>query len=169
MNDSKGLPRVIYTGSVDLDPLHDWLDRRLPAFRAERLGRRWPNPVSKVDDGPSVDCTSPLDGSVRLGSYPAADAATVARAVQAARAGFVEWSERLTSFEAWRAPVKSTARLGPSRIAPAAVCRDLIMAPARFMYSLLIDHANRSQRNLAGRNAGRLPELRRLLSDRMQT
>jgi 1-pyrroline-5-carboxylate dehydrogenase len=94
MNDEKGLPRVTYTGSVDLDPLHDWLDRHLPAFRAERLGRRSPNLIGgRSDDaGPMVDCMSPLDGSVRLASYPAADAATVARAVQAARAGFDAWS-----------------------------------------------------------------------------
>lgn len=106
MNDAKGLPRVTYTGSVDLEPLHDLLDRRLPAFRAELLGRHWPNIIGGKPEstGEEVDCFSPLDSSVKLGSFSSAEGATVARAVRAARAGFeawasVPWQERLAGMK----------------------------------------------------------------------
>lgn len=94
MYDANGLPRVSYTASVDLEPLHRLLDQRLPAFRTERLGRRWPNIIGGRPDAQGAEfvCTSPLDGAVVLGSYPVSDAGTVARAVDAARAGFAKWS-----------------------------------------------------------------------------
>jgi hypothetical protein len=93
MFDAKGLPRVLYTGGADLEPLHALLDARLPVFRAERLGDRWPTVIGdRLEfEGEEYSCHSPLDHSLKLGSYCVADAATVARAVAAARKGHETW------------------------------------------------------------------------------
>lgn len=105
MLDAKGLPRVTYTVSADLEPLHAMLDVELPRFRSTALGRHWPNLVGGVPEteGPRVDCFSPLDSRLKLGSYAQADAPTVQRAVAAARAGFetwgaLPWQERLAAM-----------------------------------------------------------------------
>lgn len=104
MLDSKGLPRVTYTGSDDLEPLHKLLDEELPRMRSS-LGRHWPNLIGDAADvqGPHVDCFSPVDSNVKLGSYSEANAATVQRAVDAAREGFaiwgrLPWQERLAAM-----------------------------------------------------------------------
>ena len=103
--DAKGFPRVTYAAAPNLDPLHDMLDAQLPVFRASLLGKRWPNIIGGAQDfgGAPFACASPLDSSVELGTYATADAATVARAVAAARAGFevwgaLPWQERLAAI-----------------------------------------------------------------------
>lgn len=105
MFDSKGLPRVTYTGSVDLEPLHRLLDEQLPRFRSARLGKHWPNLIGDRSeaDGAAYECFSPLDRRLKLGSYAAADAATIERAVAAARNGFrvwgtLKWQDRLVAM-----------------------------------------------------------------------
>ncbi len=105
MLDAKGLPRVTYTGSTDLEPLHRLLDEQLPRFKATQLGKHWANLIGgkAVADGVRVDCYSPLDSRLKLGSYAAADASTVQRAVAAARVGFqtwgaLRWQERLAGM-----------------------------------------------------------------------
>lgn len=102
MTQVHSLPRVSYTSTEDYSPLQDYLDDRLPRFRQDMLGRHWPNIIAGVarDQGETVRCYSPVDETVLLGSYAAADRTTVADAVQAARKGFelwgrMDWRERL--------------------------------------------------------------------------
>ncbi len=39
------LPRVTYSNiRADFSGVHDLLDRRIPAFRQEMLGKSWPQP-----------------------------------------------------------------------------------------------------------------------------
>lgn len=93
MYDAKGLPRVTYTAAVNLEPLHQLLDEHLPLFKTTKLGKHWPNLVggdARIH-GCEVSCFSPVDSSVKLGSYSEADAQTVADAVNAARAAFARW------------------------------------------------------------------------------
>jgi 1-pyrroline-5-carboxylate dehydrogenase len=88
------LPRVTYTNiAADFGPLHDMLDRAIPAFERE-LGRDWPNRIGGREDagGRRFDLVSPLDRSLRLGRFVQADRAAVERAVAAARKAAPGWS-----------------------------------------------------------------------------
>ena len=94
MNEIATLPRATYTNTADLSPLHDLLDRDLPRFKEEMLGRHWPNVIGGVGDasGAAIECFSPLDSSLLVGTYPTASEYTVRRAVAAARIGAAAWS-----------------------------------------------------------------------------
>jgi len=94
MTAGSNLPRVTYSNiGADFDPLHDWLDERIPVFRAE-LGRRWPNVIGGKpdDDGSEYTVHSPIDRALHIGSFVDAGTAAVARAVAAARAAYPGWS-----------------------------------------------------------------------------
>ncbi|MFA5488701.1 MAG: aldehyde dehydrogenase family protein [Candidimonas sp.] len=108
MTQAHSLPRVTYTSTEDFSPLQDYLDGRLPQFRQDMLGRHWPSIVAGEarDQGDVVLCHSPVDETVLLGSYAAADGATVADAIQAARKGFAVWGRM-----DWRERLKHMRRL----------------------------------------------------------
>lgn len=90
------VPRVTYSNiGVDFSPVHDLLDRAIPAFK-EKLGRRWPNRIAGAadTDGAAYVAVSPIDDRIVLGEFYAAGPAAVARAVGAAKAAFTDWSRR---------------------------------------------------------------------------
>src|SRR5688572_31872233 len=94
MNRHDNLPRVTYTNiAADFGPLHDMLDRAIPAFERE-LGRDWPNRIGGRADagGRRFELVSPLDRSMLLGRFVEADRAAVDRAVSAARMAARGWS-----------------------------------------------------------------------------
>src|SRR5438034_1417312 len=88
------LPRVTYTNiAADFGPLHDMLDSAIPAFERE-LGRHWPNRIGGRPDtsGESFELRSPLDRSILLGRFVAADRTGVDRAVSAAQKVAPQWA-----------------------------------------------------------------------------
>jgi 1-pyrroline-5-carboxylate dehydrogenase len=99
------LPRVTYSNiGVDFSPVHDKLDRDIPAFR-KTLGRFHPNHIGgKADDeGRRYEMRSPIDDRLIVGSFIEASAEAVDRAVAAARKAFPKWSgmrwqERVTTM-----------------------------------------------------------------------
>jgi len=96
MADKTALPRVTYSNiGVDFAPLHDFLDREIPAVRAG-LGRFHPNRIAgRADEGGKRFSTvSPIDDRQAIGSFVAADADAVDRAVQAARKAAGDWGLR---------------------------------------------------------------------------
>lgn len=96
MADKTALPRVTYSNiGVDFSPLHDHLDLEIPAVRAA-LGRFYPNRIAGRPDegGKRFSTVSPIDGRQALGSFVAADADAVDRAVQAARKAASDWGSR---------------------------------------------------------------------------
>ena len=103
------LPRVTYSNiRADFSGVHDLLDRRIPAFRQEMLGKNWPNRVGGQDDGGGERYAAPcpIDRRVMLGEFVAGDAAAVDRAVRAAKEAFASWSRT-----AWQERVRLTRRL----------------------------------------------------------
>jgi 1-pyrroline-5-carboxylate dehydrogenase len=103
------LPRVTYSNiAADFTPLHDWLDEALPKFRADMLGRAWPNIVAGQHhvSGTSYDVHCPFDRDLLVARLVAGDGKAVRDAVAAARAAFPEWSsrpwrERVTVMRRW--------------------------------------------------------------------
>jgi len=88
------LPRVTYSNiGVDFSPVHDRLDREIPAFR-QSLGRFHPNRIAgKADEeGRRYEVHSPIDDRLLIGSFVEASADAVDRAVAAARAAYPRWS-----------------------------------------------------------------------------
>jgi 1-pyrroline-5-carboxylate dehydrogenase len=70
------LPRVTYSNiAADFTPLHDWLDDALPKFRADMLGRAWPNIVGNQHNvsGTSYEVRSPIDRDLLVARLVAAD------------------------------------------------------------------------------------------------
>ncbi len=100
------LPRVTYSNiHTDFSPLHDWLDRALPPFRARVLGQSRPNRIAgrADEDGVPYQARSPIDRDLVLGRFVAAAPAAVGRAVAAAQAASPEWArapwrERVAAF-----------------------------------------------------------------------
>lgn len=101
----QALPRVTYSNiGVDFAPLHDFLDRAIPAFAPGGLR---PNRIGGRDDlaGARFSVASPIDRRSNLGDFVDADADAVARAVDAARAaqgawGRRPWQERVAALRA---------------------------------------------------------------------
>jgi 1-pyrroline-5-carboxylate dehydrogenase len=90
------LPRVTYSNiAADFTPLHDWLDEALPRFRAEMLGRAWPNIVGGQHNvsGRSYEVHSPIDRDLLVARLVAGDDKAVGEAVAAARTAFPAWSD----------------------------------------------------------------------------
>ena len=103
------LPRVTYSNiRADFSGVHDLLDRRIPAFRQEMLGKTWANRIGGKDDegGERYAARCPIDRRVILGEFIAADGAAVDRAVRAAKHAFESWGET-----AWQERVRLTRRL----------------------------------------------------------
>jgi len=100
----KALPRVTYSNvSADFAGVHALLDARISTFCKEMLGWTWSNHVGGINEalGATYYAVSPIDTNVHLGSFHAADAAGVDRAVRSARAAFdywgrLPWPERVT-------------------------------------------------------------------------
>jgi 1-pyrroline-5-carboxylate dehydrogenase len=91
------LPRVTYSNiAADFTPLHDWLDEALPKFRAEMLGRAWPNIVGGHHNvsGTSYEVYCPFDRSLLVARLVAGDEKAVREAVAAAREAYPAWSGR---------------------------------------------------------------------------
>jgi 1-pyrroline-5-carboxylate dehydrogenase len=89
------LPRVTYSNiRADLSGVHELLDRCIPTFRQVMPGKTWPNRIGGADDtgGERYDALSPIDRRITLGTFHAADAAAIDRAVTAARRAYPAWS-----------------------------------------------------------------------------
>ena len=89
------LPRVTYSNiRADFSGVHDLLDRRIPAFRQEMLGKTCANRIGGQDDSGGARYTAPcpIDRRIMLGEFVAADAAAADRAVRAAKKAFADWS-----------------------------------------------------------------------------
>jgi 1-pyrroline-5-carboxylate dehydrogenase len=94
MTDQQVLPRVTYSNvEADFGPLHDWLDREIPNFRAS-LGGFHANIVAGVadQDGKRYTVTSPIDRALVIGHFVDAGEATIERAVASAQAALPQWS-----------------------------------------------------------------------------
>lgn len=92
--EKKSLPRVTYSNiGVDFAPLHAHLDREIPALA---LGGFHPNRIGGRNDenGHRHSIFSPIDNRLKLGEFVAADAASVDRAVAAARKAADIWGRR---------------------------------------------------------------------------
>ena len=88
------LPRVTYSNiGVDFSPVHDKLDRDIPAFK-KTLGRFHPNRIGgrADEEGRRYEVASPIDDRVTIGSFVEASAEAVDRAVAAARKAYPHWS-----------------------------------------------------------------------------
>lgn len=91
---SSPLPRVTYANiRADFSAVHDLLDDLIPAVRAGALGRERLHLIGgePVADGPVYEAPCPIDTRIALGRFHAGDAATVDRAVAAARAAHPGW------------------------------------------------------------------------------
>ncbi|MBM3600372.1 MAG: aldehyde dehydrogenase family protein [Alphaproteobacteria bacterium] len=89
------LPRVTYSNiGADFRPLHDMLDRSIPAFEQRWLGRDWSNRIAgrSDDEGRRYPVVSPIDHGLALGSFVEAAPDAVGRAVEAAAAAWPRWS-----------------------------------------------------------------------------
>ena len=91
------LPRVTYSNTdIDLDAVHAKFDRDLPVFQQAALGQR--HGESGLDDGVLVDAWvdefSPIDRSIRTGTFPRASAAAIDAAVSLAAEAAVQWGAR---------------------------------------------------------------------------
>lgn len=96
MTDQHALPRVTYSNvAADFNPLHDWLDKALPKFRAT-LGGFHPNVIAgDVDrDGNPFTVHSPIDRNLVIGQFIDAGEGAVKHAVAAAQQAFPAWSAR---------------------------------------------------------------------------
>lgn len=106
---SKPFPRVTYASAgLDLGALQDYLDQEIPRFKQRMLGRHWPNFIDcKPDeDGEVYTVVSPIDNQTVIGTFVAASAAAVDRAVTAAGRVFPAWSakswrERAEALRGW--------------------------------------------------------------------
>lgn len=89
------LPRVTYSNiGVDFTPVHDHLDRAIPAWEAAALGRDHANRIAGADDGDGAayEARSPIDRGLVLGRFVEASPAAVDRAFRAAGAAYPGWS-----------------------------------------------------------------------------
>lgn len=89
------LPRVTYADSgADLTSLHDFLDREIPLFKKEQLGKQWPNLIAGRTDetGEAYEAFSPIDRKTLLGNFVRASKHAVDIAVAREHDAFVDWS-----------------------------------------------------------------------------
>jgi 1-pyrroline-5-carboxylate dehydrogenase len=91
--------KITYTSAnVDMEAFHRAFDVALAAIRGN-LGKRYPlyindQPVEGSGGGDPIIDTSPIDTSVVLGTFAAAGAEQIDRAVKAARVAQVGWARR---------------------------------------------------------------------------
>lgn len=109
------LPRVTYSNiGADFSPLHAFLDREIPAFQNDMLGKAWATPFAT---GPLAAVASPIDPALELGRFPVSTEADVKAAVASAREARV-WNQaslddRLAFAARWRAALdEAKYRLG---------------------------------------------------------
>lgn len=91
------LPRVTYTNlGEDFSGVHARLDAELEKLAAETLGRTHAASIGGRDETCSsiFSISSPIDRDIVLGNFAACDAATIGRAVAAARAGATQWARQ---------------------------------------------------------------------------
>ncbi len=99
------LPRVTYSNiGVDFSPVHAHLDRLIPAFEKETLGREWATPFATA---PLEGIASPIGPDLSLGRFPTSTGADIKAAIASARAGAKVWNrasleERLAFAARWR-------------------------------------------------------------------
>lgn len=99
------LPRVTYSNiGTDFAPVHDFLDRYIPEFEGNEIGRDWSTPFAT---GPRQPVISPIDPALVLGRFPVSTAGDVAAAVARARQGAAVWNvasveDRLAFAARWR-------------------------------------------------------------------
>lgn len=101
------LPRVTYQNvGADFAPVHDALDRHLPAFRGG-LGKAWSNRIAggADDDGVRFTSASPIDERLAIGDFVAASPQAVDRAVGAALGAQHAWAAL-----GWRGRVEAMRR-----------------------------------------------------------
>ncbi|WFU80559.1 aldehyde dehydrogenase family protein [Bradyrhizobium sp. CIAT3101] len=100
------LPRVTYSNvGADFSKVHAYLDKLIPSFEKEFLGREWSTTFST---GPLKKIASPISPELSLGRFPISTDADVARAIASARMGANLWArtsleERLAFAQRWRA------------------------------------------------------------------
>ncbi len=105
------LPRVTYSNiGVDFSPVHDHLDRQIPAFEREVLARDWKTPFAT---GPLREIASPIDGKLLLGRFPQSTSDDLASAVAAASGAYSGWSslsleDRLAFAARWARALQET-------------------------------------------------------------
>lgn len=99
------LPRVTYSNiGTDFSPVHDFLDRYIPEFEVNEIGRDWSTPFAS---GPRQPVISPIDPALVLGRFPVSTAEDVKAAVAHARQGAAVWNvasvqDRLAFAARWR-------------------------------------------------------------------
>lgn len=126
------IPRVTYSNiNVDFTPVHDLLDREVPAFD-RRLGSRWPNVVGgeSAEGGSPYIIKSPIDSEIAVAESVESSPEIVDLAVGAARAAFPAWSatpwrDRIAILKRWAAELEcqkyalaiaSIVEIGKSRL-----------------------------------------------------
>lgn len=111
---SKSLPRVTYSNvNADFSQLQKFIDGALPKFRAEVLGRAWPNVVAGRQDvsGRAYEVHCPFDRELLVARLVAADKKAVEGAVASAKAAFpawqaLPWKERVKVMRKWSAEIE---------------------------------------------------------------
>lgn len=99
------LPRVTYSNiGVDFSPVHAHLDRIIPGFEKDFLGRAWSTPFAT---GAAKEILSPISSEISLGKFPVSTATDVKSAIASARAGARIWNftpleERLAFAARWK-------------------------------------------------------------------
>lgn len=100
------LPRVTYSNiGADFGPLHDHLDRAIPDFAGQMLGKAW---QTRFATGPARTIASPIDPALVLGAFPDSTPEDVRAAIASAREGALVWNkssldDRLAFAARWRA------------------------------------------------------------------
>jgi 1-pyrroline-5-carboxylate dehydrogenase len=150
------LPRVTYSNiAADFTPLHDWLDEALPRFRAEMLGRAWPNIVGGQHNvsGTSYEVHSPINRDLLVARLVAGDDKAVTEAVAAAREAFPAWSnrpwqERVALMRAWAAEIdKRKYDLGMAALFEVGKSRLEAIGEAEEAVDLVAWYADEMERN----------------------
>ncbi len=89
------LPRVTYTNyNVDFSPLHDYLDRLIPEFKRDYLGKTYPNIIDGLESktGDLYKLSSPISSEITLGSFYSANKQVVSDAITSAKNTYKTWS-----------------------------------------------------------------------------
>jgi 1-pyrroline-5-carboxylate dehydrogenase len=99
------LPRVTYSNiGVDFSPVHAHLDKIIPDFEKDVLGRDWATPFATA---PLKEIKSPISAELSLGRFPTSTPKDIKAAIASARAGAKIWNsssleQRLAFAARWR-------------------------------------------------------------------
>jgi 1-pyrroline-5-carboxylate dehydrogenase len=103
---TQDLPRVTCSNiGVDFASVHAHLDKLIPEFEAQVLGKEW---QAAFVTGPRETLRSPIAAEIALGALPTSTAADVSAAANSARAGARLWNaaplqDRLAFADRWKA------------------------------------------------------------------